>query len=143
MRITYLLYSIIFIFLFSCAEENKTGNPIIHIGNNALEVEIADTPEKRMTGLMNRAFLDKDKGMLFIFEKEQPVYFWMKDTGIPLSIAYINRSGYITEIYDLEPFSLQMVRSTYPVLYALEVNRGYFKQKGIKTGDVVRLSGSY
>ena len=88
---------------------------------------------------MYRKSLDADKGMLFVYDKVQIVYFWMKNTSIPLSIAYINNSGLITEINDLEPFSLKVDRSSNPVLYALEVNRGFFKRNGIKVGDSVRF----
>ena len=100
---------------------------------------MANTPEKRQLGLMGRVSLNEDRGMLFVFEKEQYVSFWMKNTSIPLSIAFINKSSYIEEIYDLEPFSLNKIRASTPVLYALEVNQGYFKKNGINVGDFVEF----
>ncbi|OQY33897.1 MAG: hypothetical protein B6241_06600 [Spirochaetaceae bacterium 4572_59] len=105
------------------------------INETAIEVEIADTVEKRELGLMKRKELEADKGMLFIFEKERKVSFWMKNTEIPLSVAYISKSGYIREIHDLKPYSLNPVQSSHSVLYALEVNQGYFKEHAIKEGD--------
>ena len=139
MKIKYLLYSFLFLLQLSCSAENKSKGPHIYIGKNLIEVELADTFEKRQQGLMNRTSLDKDKGMLFIFEKEQYLYFWMKNTSIPLSIAYISSSGQIVDILDLEPYSLKLVKSSYPALYALEVNRGFFKKNGINTGDSVKF----
>ena len=139
MKIRSILYSILFLLLFSCSADNTSKNPVVHIGRTAIEVELANTPEKRQQGLMNRTSLDDEKGMLFIFEKEKYLYFWMKNTGIPLSIAYISSSGQIIDILDLEPYSLKLVQSSKPALYALEVNRGFFMKKGIKVGDTVKL----
>ncbi|MFC1845280.1 DUF192 domain-containing protein [Thermodesulfobacteriota bacterium] len=139
MKINYYLYCVLFLVLFSCSSNNKPKEPTIHIGNTSLEVEIADTPEKQQQGLMKRTFLEENHGMLFVFDKEQHINFWMKDTGIPLTIAFIKKSGQITEIYDLEPYSLKMVWSSHPVMYALEVNRGYFKKNDIKVGDSVKI----
>jgi len=65
----------------------------------------------------------------------------MKNTGIPLSIAYISSSGQIIDILNLEPYSLKLVQSSKPALYALEVNRGFFMKKGITVGDTVKLPG--
>ena len=136
----YLISTILSLLLFSCSVDNKSENTIIHIGNKSIEVELADTPEKMQQGLMNRTSLEKNRGMLFVFKNEQYVpAVWMKDTSIPLSIAYINKSGQITEIYDLEPYSLKILWSSHPVLYGLEVNHGYFKKNNIKVGDLVKI----
>jgi len=139
MKITCLIYSIFLVLSVSCSKSNSPPKHIIYIRETPIEVELANTPQKREVGLMYRKSLDADKGMLFVYDKVQIVYFWMKNTSIPLSIAYINSSGLITEINDLEPFSLKVDRSSNPVLYALEVNRGFFKRNGIKVGDSVRF----
>ncbi len=102
-------------------------------------VEIADTPEERAEGLMFRSSLPEDRGMLFVFPEPQPLAFWMKNTAIPLSIAYIDRHGTILEIHDMEPYSLESVPSRQPALYALEVNQGTFERLGIAPGDRLRL----
>jgi uncharacterized protein len=102
-------------------------------------VEIADTPEERAEGLMFRSSLPADRGMLFVFPEPQPLAFWMKNTSIPLSIAYIDRDGRILEIHYMEPYSLESVPSRQPALYALEVNRGTFERLGIEPGDRLRL----
>ena len=130
---------LLILLLVSCSGESRNEEIALKIGKHTLTVEVVDTPEKRERGLMFRESLDADKGMLFIFEKEQRVAFWMKNTEIPLSLAYISKSGHIREIHDLEPLSLHAVQSTYSVLYALEVNRGYFSEKGIKVGDQIVL----
>ncbi len=104
-------------------------------------VEIADTDAERQTGLMERSTLAKDAGMLFVFEGEQTLSFWMRDTLIPLSIAYIDAEGRIVDIQDMQP--LDDVPPHYvsaePAQYALEVNQGFFEQRGVTVGDTVEL----
>ena len=112
----------------------------LSVGEHTFYVEIAETPEDRARGLMHRDSLPDDHGMLFVFDRDQQLSFWMKDTSIPLSIAYIARDGTIREIHDMEPFSLEPVRSTRSVRYALEVNRGAFEAAGIHVGDRVDVS---
>ncbi len=112
---------------------------ILNMGTYQIKVEIAQSPEERRVGLMGRKNLPEDQGMLFVFEHEQKMAFWMKDTPLPLSIAYISKAGEIKEIHDLEPFSEKTVHSRHSVLYALEVNRGYFKKRNIKAGDFLDL----
>ena len=139
MKITNLIYCLILVLGVSCAKDNSPPKHVLYVRGIPIEVELANTPQKRQLGLMYRKSLDANKGMLFVYDKEQIVAFWMKNTSIPLSIAYINSSGLITEINDLESFSLQVDRSSYSVLYALEVNQGFFKKNGIKVGDTVRF----
>ena len=103
-----------------------------------LNLEIADTPLKRSVGLMYRKELEPDSGMLFVFPENDTQSFWMKDTHIPLSIAYINEDGVIINIEDMEPLSLNGVPSLGPCKYALEVNKGWFEENGIQAGDHLR-----
>jgi uncharacterized membrane protein (UPF0127 family) len=100
-----------------------------------MEIEIARTEEERAQGLMYRKSLDDGKGMLFIFERDEILSFWMKNTLIPLSIAFIASDGRILEIRDMEPESLSPVRSGRSARYALEVPRGWFSRTGVKPGD--------
>ena len=120
--------------LIDCAsaDEEKITLPV---GAHEFIVEIAVTEEERARGLMYRESLPPDHGMLFVFPDSSPRSFWMKNTAIPLSIAYINANGVILEIYDMEPHSLETVRSRYSAKYALEVNRGRFKEVGVSVGD--------
>ena len=100
-------------------------------------MEIADNYSKRKKGLMYRDNIKKDFGMLFIWDKEEIQCMWMKNTSIPLSIAFIKEEGIISDIYNLYPFSTLSVCSTDKVKYALEVNRGWFKENEITRGDTV------
>ena len=77
--------------------------------------------------------------MLFVYEKEERLSFWMKNTPLPLSIAFLDKSGMIVDIQDLVPFSLQTHVSAFPAQYALEVNQGWFKANGISIGDIITL----
>ena len=77
--------------------------------------------------------------MIFIFEQDQILSFWMKNTPTPLSIAFIDYSGKIRDIFDMKPFSLDTIVSTVSVRYALEVPKGWFAKNNIKPGDMVEL----
>ncbi len=107
----------------------------LRAGGVELEVEVADTPETRARGLMERTELGERQGMLFVFESSEPRSFWMKNTPLPLSIAYVDRELVIREIHRMEPLSLEPVESRYPARYALELNRGAFERLGIRVGD--------
>lgn len=102
-----------------------------------LAVEIADTDRSRVQGLMHRKNIPEGTGMLFVFDHDQILTFWMKNTLVPLSIAYISSEGKIIDIFDMEPQSLKSVASSRSVRYALEVPQGYFTRMGIKEGDRV------
>jgi uncharacterized protein len=106
-----------------------------------VQVEIADTPDEWQQGLMGREALAADAGMLFIFDQEQPLSFTMKDTLIPLSIAYIDGSGTIVDIQDMQPLDETLYPSATPARYALEVNQGFFGERGVTVGDTVELPG--
>ena len=117
----------------------------IKIGNKTLKVKLAITPSQQRQGLMNvegmgPTKLPKDEGMLFIYRREEILSFWMKNTSLPLSIAFIDECGFITEIRDMEPMGMDRVRSAKPAQYALEVNRGWFSKNGVKIGDKVKFS---
>lgn len=109
------------------------------IADRTLVVEIADTPETMSRGLMFREYLPEDHGMLFIWPAEQVVGMWMKNTRIPLSVAFIDRDLRIRNIADMEPHSRRVHASQGPVRFALEVNRGWFDHNGITAG--MRLDG--
>ena len=107
-----------------------------------LNAELAVTPAEREKGLMFRKFLKENDGMLFIFEVEQKLNFWMKNTLIPLDIAYINKDGFINEIYSMKALDVSVTyNSMKPAMYALEVNSGWFEKHNIKTGSKIELNG--
>lgn len=103
-----------------------------------IRAEIASTPEKQERGLMGRKHLPKSNGMLFDFNQNVPLVFWMKNTYIPLQIAFINNSGKILQIESMTPLSTKRIYSNVACRYALEVNDGWFKENGIEEGDYVR-----
>ena len=118
--------------------------PTIKVGDKSLKVSLAITPEQQKRGLMNiqgmpPRVLPEDQGMLFVYRREEMISFWMKNTTIPLSIAFIDKKGVIKEIKDMEPGSRASVRPKKPAQYALEVNRGWFSKNKVKVGDKVKL----
>ena len=99
------------------------------IGNTSVKAEVADEPHERNLGLMARTELADGEGMLFVFPEQQPMSFWMRNTPLPLSIAYINGAGVIREIHDMEPLKDTPIRSVFrDLLYALEVPQGWFSK---------------
>ena len=125
-----------------------SGNRFCHIqiinrnGKSVpLEVEIADTEPSRLRGLMLRKEMPLNRGMLFVFESEQRLNFWMKDTYLALSIAFIDKGGVITEMYDMTPLDVSVIRSKMPARYALEVNRGWFADNSIAQGSRIPFYG--
>jgi len=109
----------------------------IKIRNIPIEIELANTSESRQRGLMQRPTLPTNDGMLFVFPDCAPRSFWMKDTYIPLSIAYINEDNQIVNIETMFPFDLSQTPSVEPAKYALEMNQGWFRKNNINVGDVV------
>jgi hypothetical protein len=131
--------------LSACAAQK--GNPPLRterlaVGPAQVTAEIARTPGERELGLMFRKDLPDGTGMLFVFDADERLSFWMKNTIVPLSIAYISSDGTIREILDMEPQSLAPVPSQYSVRYALEVPRGWFSRAGVRVGDRVILPDS-
>ena len=102
--------------------------------------EIAKSEEARTYGFMERKNIPDGTGMLFVFESDMILSFWMKNTPTALSIAYIDRKGKINEIFDMKPYSLESIKGTSYARYALEVPQGYFERAGIKAGDSIDLS---
>jgi uncharacterized protein len=131
-------------------ESEASQTPTVIITNSEGEtvevgVEIADNDAERQRGLMERTALAENAGMLFVFEREKPLAFWMKNTLIPLSVAYIDSNGRIVDIQDMEPLDETTHPSAEPGRYALEVNQGFFAERGIEVGnemEIPDLSGS-
>jgi len=127
-------------------EPQASQLPVLTIVNSLgeripVQVEIADTDAERQAGLMGRSALAEDASMLFVFDQEQPLSFWMKDTLIPLSIAYISAEERIVDIQDMQPLDETPHLSAEPAQYALEVNQGFFAERGVAVGDTVELPG--
>ena len=131
------------IWLSSChqpAADSAFGLRTAHleISNVPLTVEIADTPEAKENGLMFRESLAEDRGMLFVYEDPQKATFWMRNTRIPLSIAFIDSAGRILEVKPMYPMDETIVPSSSDqVAYALEVNQGWFDRHRISPGTKI------
>jgi uncharacterized membrane protein (UPF0127 family) len=111
----------------------------ISVGGKAVTAEVADEPQERVTGLMFRKNLASDSGMLFVMPEPEHAAFWMKNTTLPLSVAYINESGLILEIHDLRPLDEKPVPSAFSnIAYALEMEQGWFARNGILAGDRIK-----
>ena len=103
-------------------------------------VELASSNIKRQYGLMNRRFLSKNNGMLFKFDKASNLNFWMKDTYIPLDIAFIDNFGRITQIESMSPLSTKRVTSRDKCRYAIEMNKNWFKENNVSVGHKIKVS---
>lgn len=108
-------------------------------GMHRIEAEVASTPADRATGLMNRPSMPMHRGMLFVFAEAGVQCFWMKNTLIPLSIAFLDDDGRIVQIADMRPQSLDNHCSVKPVRFALEMNAGWFRSRGLSAG--ARING--
>jgi uncharacterized membrane protein (UPF0127 family) len=109
----------------------------IRVGTYAVDAEVAQNPQQRALGLMYRFNLPADRGMLFVFPRPEPLGFWMRNTFIPLSIAYIDADGRILNILDMKPHDESSHPSAGPALYALEMRKGWFAERGIGPGTRV------
>jgi uncharacterized membrane protein (UPF0127 family) len=109
------------------------------VGSDVFTVEVARTDAQRERGLMHRRSLGNREGMLFVFDADQRLAFWMKDTLVPLSIAFLSSEGKILQIEDMEPLSQKAIRSRLSARYALELPRGAFAEVGAAEGDSVVL----
>ena len=107
-------------------------------GPYAIQAELAQSPRQRELGLMGRTAMAPHEGMIFAFEEAGMQCFWMKNTLLPLSAAFVKADGRIVNIEDMAPMTDQTHCSTEPVHYVLEMNQGWFKQKGIKPGSFLK-----
>ncbi len=107
-------------------------------GMHLIRAEVAQTPEQRSIGLMNRPSMGPNEGMLFVFEQPGQQCFWMKNTLIPLSIAFVADDGNIVNIEAMQPQTLDSHCSKKPVRFVLEMNEGWFAKRGIKPGSAIK-----
>ncbi len=111
----------------------------IRVAGIEIEVEIADEESERSKGLMFRESLPENRGMLFVYPEERPLGFWMRNTLIPLDIAFIDREGRIVDIQQMQPRDETTHYSKAPAMYALEMNEGWFAAHDIEVGDRVEF----
>jgi uncharacterized membrane protein (UPF0127 family) len=111
----------------------------LNAGIHKIEVQVALTPQQHAIGLMHRSEMPAQEGMLFVFQSPSKQCFWMKNTKLPLTAAFIADDGSIVNLEDMKPQTLEAHCSRKPVRYVLEMNQGWFAKKGIKAGS--KLSG--
>ena len=121
----------------AAAADTRLPTTTLKIGAHALRVEVVRTDEQRSRGLMFREKLGRDDGMLFVFDEPAYHSMWMKNTLIPLSVAFVDARGVILNILDMEPQTLDSHMSAGPSIYAIETNKGWFAARKIKAGDQV------
>lgn len=124
--------------LWTWAEEGPQMNlqrVKLSAGMHLMDVQVASTPEQRQTGLMFRKEMPQQEGMIFVFEQASQQCFWMKNTLLPLTAAFVADDGTIVNMADMKPQTTQSHCSAEPVRYVLEMNKGWFAKKGIKTGS--------
>lgn len=144
MKLRYVLFSLMFLLGASQTAADTSPPPIqfdtigVEMGGQEYKLEYAKTMEQRARGLMFRKSICLNCGMLFVFDYSRIGSIWMKNTHIPLDLAYVDDSGIIVDIFQLKPHDLTSVKSSKPVAYAIEMNAGWFQKKKIKVGD--RLS---
>jgi uncharacterized protein len=111
----------------------------LSVNGQVLSVEVARTEAEREHGLMGRTDLGPRDGMIFVFDRDEHLSFWMKNTPTALSIAFLSAEGRVLEIADMEPFSEKVIRSRLSARYALEMRKGAFVDLGVSEGDVIAL----
>lgn len=126
---------IVFTAIVACGGSQKLPVTTLDVDGHPVVAEIADSADERAQGLMNRASMGPDEGMLFVYPDEEPRSFWMHDTPLPLTIAFADRKGVIVKIADMTPYDEGRVQSLYPAMYALEMNVGWFASHDVGVGD--------
>ena len=123
----------------ACPGRSEAGLPLVKlvVDGKPLNVEVARSVDEKSRGLMYRRELPESRGMLFVYEEPETLSFWMKNTFVALSIAYIDRDGIILQIEDMQPQTTTTHPSRRPAMYALEVNRGWFQRHEVEVGDRV------
>ena len=122
------------------AQERAQSLPSIRLttGIHKIDAEVARTPEQHQIGLMHRASMPPNAGMLFVFEQKAQRCFWMRNTLIPLQIAFLDDDGTIVNVESMKALDESNHCATKPVRYALEMNAGWFDRRGIKAGAHVK-----
>mgnify|MGYP000730426313 FL=1 len=129
-------FNFLIFFLFAAS---ISGSELISLEKILPNIEVVTNSQDRQRGLMYKKAIPENYGMFFIWNLNKVQCMWMKNTYIPLSVAYMDGSGKIINIYDMVPLSKISVCSDRPALYALEVNRGWYKRNNIKVGDILDL----
>jgi uncharacterized protein len=123
----------------------NSGLPTVdmRIGSRQYTLEVANTPASREKGLMQRDSMPADHGMIFVFDRERPLSFWMKNTRFPLDILYLDATGQVVSIHQMKPYDTRtQTASARPAKYAIELNVGEAAKAGVVAGDVLEIPAS-
>jgi uncharacterized membrane protein (UPF0127 family) len=126
--------------LLVCGAQAQTpAMPMVELtaGINRIEAEVASTPQMRARGLMYRQQMAPQRGMLFVFAENATHCMWMKNTDLPLSVAFLDDAGHILNVEDMKPHTEDNHCAAKPARYALEMNLGWFNQRGLRAGDPI------
>jgi hypothetical protein len=139
-----LLLTVLFMSPGGCRSTPNSGLRTVEmlIGGRTFILEVADTDGDRQMGLMNRDALPAGHGMIFVFDRERPQGFWMKNTRIPLDILFLDKDGKIVSIHTMKPYDLNTTQSAGPAKYAIELNAGVASRLGLKPGDQLEIPSS-
>jgi uncharacterized membrane protein (UPF0127 family) len=124
---------------WSHGEPQNLAATTLKVGMHSIRAQLAITPQQRQIGLMHRREMPSHEGMLFVFDEPSRQCFWMRNTLIPLTIAYLADDGTVVNLADMQPQSDESHCSAKPVRFALEMNQGWFAKRGIKPGT--RIGG--
>jgi uncharacterized membrane protein (UPF0127 family) len=135
-----LVIAVVLLSVTACSSSDKV---VFYNGSGQklaeLDVEFAVSQEEQQRGLMYRKELDQDSGMIFVYNRPRILSFWMKNTYLPLDIAFVDKNNVVIDIFPMVPLSLESIRSTSEALYAIEVNAGYYAKRGITPGSRIEL----
>jgi uncharacterized membrane protein (UPF0127 family) len=125
----------------TAASQPSSGLPTVNmqIGSKPFTLEVANTEETRERGLMRRDSMAADHGMIFVFDHEQVLPFYMKNTRIPLDIVFVDKQGVVVAVKQMRPYDLSITSSVKPALWAIELNAGAAAAAGVKAGDVLDI----
>jgi uncharacterized membrane protein (UPF0127 family) len=144
-RLKFPLF-VLLILATGCAERGPNSGLAtvdMQIGSRQYTLEIANTDKTRQRGLMERDSMPEAHGMIFVFEEERELNFWMKNTRFPLEILYLDAGGQVVSIDEMKPYDTKTEhRSARPAKYAIELNVGQVEKSGVKVGDVLRIPAS-
>lgn len=133
--------ALLLLLLSSAASAQQSGSAkllTLSINDHNLSVMVASTPAERQMGLMFRTKLEPNQGMLFVYTEAALHAMWMKNTNLPLSVAFVDAQGSIINIEDMQPHTLDSHAARRPAKFSIEVNQGWFKQRGIAPGAKVK-----
>ena len=140
-HLPYGVIALLFLLMGTCAAQSpQTDLPrtVLSVGIHQIQTQVARTPEQHATGLMFRTEMPQQEGMLFEFTAPSQQCFWMKNTLIPLTAAFVDDDGTIVNLKDMQPQTTVSHCSAKPVRFVLEVNQGWFAKRGLKAGAKLR-----